>query len=127
MISELTFSLAVPLLSADRLADALDHMPDERAVLGLFCDLILAADLGTGVGDVGCGSGRLERYLAARGLTSTLPTCASCPSGKLAWPGWSAARVVRPGGYLLTAFKAGDGQVRRGGRATGLGVEFDVY
>jgi hypothetical protein len=35
--------------------------------------------------------------------------------------------VVRPGGYLLTAFKAGDGQVRRGGRATGLGVEFDVY
>lgn len=48
----------MPLLSADRLADALDHMPAERAVLGLFCDLILAADLGTGVGDVGCGSGR---------------------------------------------------------------------
>jgi hypothetical protein len=27
----------------------------------------------------------------------------------------------------VTAFKAGDGQVRRGGRNTGLGVEFDVY
>ena len=37
------------------------------------------------------------------------------------------ARVVKPGGYLVTAFKAGDSQVRRGGRTTGLGVEFDVY
>ena len=37
------------------------------------------------------------------------------------------ARVVKPGGYLVTAFKAGDSQVRRGGRSTGLGVEFDVY
>jgi ubiquinone/menaquinone biosynthesis C-methylase UbiE len=54
---------------ADRLADALDHMPAERAVLGLFCDLTLAADLGTNVGDVGCGTGRLEPYLAARGLS----------------------------------------------------------
>src|ERR1700730_15771308 len=54
---------------ADRLADALDHMPVERAVLGLFCELTLAADLGTSVGDVGCGTGRLEPYLAARGLS----------------------------------------------------------
>lgn len=37
------------------------------------------------------------------------------------------ARVVKPGGYLVTAFKAGDSQVRRGGRSAGLGVEFDVY
>jgi SAM-dependent methyltransferase len=37
------------------------------------------------------------------------------------------ARVIKPGGYLVTAFKAGDSQVRRGGRGTGLGVEFDVY
>jgi len=37
------------------------------------------------------------------------------------------ARVVKPGGYLVTAFKAGDSQVRCGGRSTGLGVEFDVY
>jgi ubiquinone/menaquinone biosynthesis C-methylase UbiE len=37
------------------------------------------------------------------------------------------ARVVKPGGYLVTAFKAGDSGLRRGGRTTGLGVEFDVY
>src|SRR5260370_30681073 len=37
------------------------------------------------------------------------------------------ARVVKPGGYLVTAFKAGDGEVRRGGRSTGLSIEFDVY
>jgi SAM-dependent methyltransferase len=44
-------------------------MPVERAVLGLFCDVVLAADLGTDVGDIGCGTGRLEPYLAARGLS----------------------------------------------------------
>lgn len=27
----------------------------------------------------------------------------------------------------MTAFKAGDSQVRRGGRSVNLGVEFDVY
>ena len=54
---------------ADRLADALDHMPAERAVLGLFCDLILTAGLGASVVDAGCGTGRLEPYLAARGLS----------------------------------------------------------
>ena len=27
----------------------------------------------------------------------------------------------------MTAFKAGDNQVRRGGRSVNLGVEFDVY
>ena len=37
------------------------------------------------------------------------------------------ARVVKRGGYLVTAFKAGDSQVRRGGHSTGLGIEFDVY
>ena len=37
------------------------------------------------------------------------------------------ARVVKPGGYLVTAFKAGDNQGRRGGRSANLGVEFDVY
>jgi hypothetical protein len=36
---------------ADRLAGALGRMPAERAVLGLFCDLTLAAGLGTDVGD----------------------------------------------------------------------------
>jgi hypothetical protein len=28
---------------------------------------------------------------------------------------------------MVTAFKAGDSQVRRAGRSTGLAVEFDVY
>jgi hypothetical protein len=37
---------------AERLADALDHMPEDRAVLGLFCELVLGADIGTRVGDI---------------------------------------------------------------------------
>ena len=41
---------------ADRLADALDRMPADRAMLGLFCDLTLAAGLGAGVADIGCGT-----------------------------------------------------------------------
>ena len=153
---------------ADRLAHALDHMPVEQAVLGLFCDLTRAAGLGTDVGDVGCGTGRLEPYLAARGLTPhgidlspemirvarrdhpgfdfgvadvrDLPFGDASLAGLVGWyslmflaPGdrpaafSELARVVRPGGYLVTAFKAGDSQVRRAGRSTNLGVEFDVY
>ncbi|WP_372492714.1 hypothetical protein [Micromonospora foliorum] len=38
-------------------------MPAERAVLDLFCDLTLAADLSINVGDVDCGTGRLAPYL----------------------------------------------------------------
>ena len=143
-------------------------MPAERAVLGLFCDLTLAADLGTSVADVGCGTGRLEPYLAARGLSPrgvdlspemirvarrdhpgfafdvadlrSLPFGDASLAGVICWyslmflapPDRPAAfselaRAVKPGGYLVTAFKAGDSQVRRGGRSTGLGVEFDVY
>ncbi|ASW53639.1 class I SAM-dependent methyltransferase [Plantactinospora sp. KBS50] len=37
------------------------------------------------------------------------------------------ARIVKPGGYLVMAFKAGDGELRRGGRSMGLGIEFDAY
>jgi SAM-dependent methyltransferase len=153
---------------AVRLADALDRMPADQALLGLFCDLTLAAGLGASIGDVGCGTGRLEPYLAARGLCPrgidlspemvrvarrdhpgfdfdvadlrALPFGDASLAGVVCWyslmylapSGRPAAfselaRVVRPGGYLVTAFKAGDGQVRRGGRSTGLGVEFDVY
>jgi SAM-dependent methyltransferase len=153
---------------ADRLADALDHMPAERAVLGLFCDLTLAADLGANVVDVGCGTGRLEPYLAAGGLSPhgidlspemirvarrdhpgfgfdvadlrELPVGDASVVGVVCWYSLmflapsdrpaafsELARVVKPGGYLVTAFKAGDSQVRRGGPSTGLGVEFDVY
>ena len=153
---------------ADRLADALDHMPAERAVLGLFCDLILTAGLGASVVDAGCGTGRLEPYLAARGLSPggidlspemirvarrdrpgfdfdvadlrELPFGDASLAGVVCWYSLmflapadrpaacsELARVLKPGGYLVTAFKAGDSQVRRGGRSTGLGVGFDVY
>jgi SAM-dependent methyltransferase len=153
---------------ADRLAGALDRMPAERAVLGLFCDLTRAAGLGTGVGDVGCGTGRLAPYLAARGLgprgidlspemirvarrdhpgfdfdiadLRQLPFGDASLAGLVCWYSLmylapsdrpaafgELARVLKPGGYLVTAFKAGDSRVRRGGRSTGLGVEFDVY
>ena len=153
---------------AERLAGILDRMPIEQAVLGLFCNLTLAADLGTSVADVGCGTGRLEPYLAARGLSPRgidlspqmirvarrdnpgfafdvadlrdLPIEAASLAGVVCWYSLmylapsdrpaafgELARVVKPGGYLVTAFKAGDSQLRRGGHSTGLGVEFDVY
>lgn len=153
---------------ADRLTDALDRMPAERAVLSLFCELVGAAHLGTSVGDIGCGTGRLAPYLAARGLSPRgidlspemirvarrdqpdfdfnlgdvreLPFADASLAGVICWYSLmylapadrplafgELARVVKPGGYLATAFKAGDNQVRRGGRAAKLGVEFDVY
>ena len=153
---------------AERLAGILDRMPVEQAVLGLFCNLALAAGLGTSVADIGCGTGRLEPYLAARGLSPRgidlspqmirvarrdhpgfafdvadlrdLPIEAASLAGVVCWYSrmylapsdrpaafGELARVVKPGGYLVTAFKAGDSQLRRGGHSTGLGVEFDVY
>src|SRR5579863_9206763 len=153
---------------AGRLAGALNQMPAERAVLGLFCESVRAAGLGTGVGDIGCGTGRLEPYLAAQGLSPCgvdlspemirvarrdypgfsfdvadvreLPFPDASLAGVICWYSLmflapssrpdafrELARVVKPGGYLVTAFKAGDSQVRRAGRSTGLGVEFDVY
>jgi SAM-dependent methyltransferase len=152
----------------DYLAGAMDRMPVDRAVLGLFCDLVLDADLGTSVGDIGCGTGRLEPYLAARGLSPRgidlapemirvarrdypdfgfevadlrkLPFEDAALGGVVCWYSLmylppserrvafrELARVVKPGGFLATAFKAGDSQVRRGGRGANLGVEFDVY
>src|ERR1019366_9006463 len=52
------------------LTDALDRMPEERAVPGLFCDVVPGAGLGASVGDIGCGTGRLEPHLAARGSSA---------------------------------------------------------
>jgi len=153
-------------LYADKLADLLDRMPVERAVLGLFCDLVTENGIGSTVGDVGSGSGRLAPFLAGRGLephgvdlspdmvrvarrdypgfpfdvadVRSLPFGDSSLAGVVCWYSLmyltpsdrprafgELARVVRPGGYLATAFKAGDDQVRRGGRT--VGVEFDIY
>lgn len=55
-------------LYAEKLADALDSMPQDRAVLDLFCELVRGSTRNRAVGDVGCGTGRLERYLARRGM-----------------------------------------------------------
>ncbi|WP_433269496.1 class I SAM-dependent methyltransferase [Micromonospora vinacea] len=155
-------------LYAERLADALDRMPAERAVLDLFCALALAAGLGTNIGDIGCGTGRLEPYLAAKGLAPwgvdlspemirvarrdyaayrfdvadlrELPFADVSLAGVVCWysliflaPADRQAafrelyRIVKPGGYLVTAFKAGSSQVRRAGRSSNLGIEFDLY
>lgn len=153
-------------LYAERLAGLLDTMPIERAILDLFSELTLT--LGPEVADVGCGTGRLTPYLAARGLTPrgvdlspgmievarrdhpgfpfevadlrALPFPDNSLAGVVCWysliflappdraPAFAElARVLRPGGHLVTAFKDGDGQHRRGGRSAGLGVEFDAY
>jgi SAM-dependent methyltransferase len=153
---------------ADRLANVLDEMPIERAVLGLFRELVLDSGVGSSVGDIGCGTGRLAPYLAACGLAPhgvdlspemvrvarrdfpgfsfdvadlrDLPFDDSSLSGVVCWYSLmylkpadrprafgELARIVQPGGYLATAFKAGDDRVRRGGRTVNLGVEFDIY
>jgi SAM-dependent methyltransferase len=151
---------------ASRLAHLMDQLPADQAVLGMFCDLVLGSGAGTDVGDVGCGTGRLAPYLAARGLVPrgvdlspemirvarrdhpgvpfdvadvrSLPFEDSSLGGVVCWYSLmylapsdrprafrELARVLRPAGYLATAFKAGDNRLRRGGRT--VGVEFDIY
>lgn len=153
---------------AERLADAVYRMPVDRAVLDLFAELVVGAGLGTEVADVGCGTGRLEPYLAARGLrprgvdlspvmvetarrdhpdfdfgpadVRDLPFADASLAGVVCWYSLmylppedrprafgELFRVVKPGGFLTTAFKAGDGSHRRGGHTTGLGIAFDIW
>ncbi|MBL7259892.1 class I SAM-dependent methyltransferase [Paractinoplanes lichenicola] len=153
---------------SERLVGLLESMPIERAVLDLFCELTLAADLGGDVADIGCGTGRLLPYLAGRGVTPrgvdlapgmievarrdnpgfpyevgdvrALPFEDASLAGVVCWysliflPPESRgaafgelARVVRPGGYFVCAFKDGDGERRRGGLSLNIGIEFDAY
>jgi ubiquinone/menaquinone biosynthesis C-methylase UbiE len=153
---------------ASRLAHVLDEMPAERAVLDLFAESVLRSNVGTAVGDIGCGTGRLTPYLVAKGplpcgvdlspemvriarrdhpqVHFEVPEVEQLPFGDASLAGvvcWYSLiflapaerpaafaelyRVVQPSGYVVAAFKAGDGQRRRAGRSTGLDVEFDVY
>jgi SAM-dependent methyltransferase len=52
---------------ADLLRDALADAPYDRALLGLFADLVRAAGGGP-VADVGCGPGRITAYLRGLGV-----------------------------------------------------------
>lgn len=52
---------------ADLLRDALAEAPYQRAILGLFAELVERAGGGP-VADVGCGPGRLTGYLSGLGL-----------------------------------------------------------
>ncbi|GIJ24217.1 class I SAM-dependent methyltransferase [Micromonospora lutea] len=154
---------------AQNLAGVLERMPVERAMLDLFAEMTLA--VGPEVADVGCGTGRLLPYLAARGLSPRgidlspgmvevarrenpgfvyevadlreLPLEDASLAGVVCWfsliylpPGARApafaelARVVKPGGYLVAAFKHGDGNAHRNGpgsRVSALGIDFDRY
>jgi SAM-dependent methyltransferase len=153
---------------AERLAGILDRMPIERAVLGLFSELVHEAGSGVEIGDIGCGTGRLAPYLVEQGLTPhgvdlspemirvalrdqpghdfqvgdvrALPFAEAALDGAIGWyslmyltPDDRAhafgelARVVKPGGLVATAFKAGDDTVRRGGQTLDLGIGFDIW
>ncbi len=117
---------------ADRLANALAHMPAERAVLDLFCDLTIGADLGTSVADVGCGTGRLEPYLAARGLSprgiDLSPEMIRVARRDHPDFGFDVADLRElpfedaslAGAVCWYSLKAGDNQVRRGAAAPTL-------
>jgi SAM-dependent methyltransferase len=52
---------------ADRFVDELDGKPVDRALFGLFAELVQSSGGGP-VADVGCGPGRVTRYLHSLGL-----------------------------------------------------------
>ena len=155
-------------LYVERLANLLDEMPIEQALLGLFCQLVREGGNGLDIADVGCGTGRLAPYMSSQGLTPhgvdlspemirvarrdypehtfevsdlrALPFEDRSLAGAVGWYSLmyltpvdrpsafgELARVVKPGGYFATAFKAGDDQLHRAGRTLNLGIEFDIY
>ncbi|MFC5668099.1 class I SAM-dependent DNA methyltransferase [Kitasatospora misakiensis] len=62
-----TFYDAVAADYADRYRDALAAMPWDRAMLGVFAELVTAAGGGP-VAELGCGPGRITGHLADLGL-----------------------------------------------------------
>ncbi|MFJ8437055.1 class I SAM-dependent DNA methyltransferase [Kitasatospora sp. NPDC094019] len=62
-----TFYDAVAADYADRYRDALAAMPWDRALLGVFAELVTTAGGGR-VADLGCGPGRITGHLAELGL-----------------------------------------------------------
>jgi SAM-dependent methyltransferase len=137
--------------------------PYDRAVLGLFAELVADGP----VGDLGCGTGRITTYLDSLGLDAfgidlspgmvevarkeypslrfevgslfDLDLKDDELAGALAWyslvhtpredlPAVFAElhRVVRPGGYLLHAFKVGTGGYHVD-HAYGHDLDLDVY
>ncbi|RKS08985.1 methyltransferase family protein [Nocardiopsis sp. Huas11] len=61
-----TFYDAFAATYTDRFRDALDAMPMDRAMLGMFAELVRSE--GGQVADLGCGSGRVTAYLRDLGL-----------------------------------------------------------
>lgn len=150
---------------AQLLLDELEGKPLDRALLSCFAEL--AGQLPGRIADLGCGPGRVTRFLAdlgadvfgldlspkmvevaretypdlrfAVGSLDALELGDASLAGIVAWysiihapplalPGILAefGRTLKPGGYLLLAFQAGDGRVKIN-RAYGHDVEFDGY
>ena len=148
------------------LRDELAAKPYDRAVLGVFAELVRASGDGE-VADLGCGPGRVTAHLATLGLDAfgidlsprmvevarsrhpglvfevgsmaELDLPDGCLAGAVAWysiihtpaerrPALFAelARVVRPGGWVLITFQAGD-EVVPIRRAYGHDVRLDAF
>jgi len=88
---------------ADLLRSNLAGQPHERAVLGLFAELVSAAG-GGAVADVGCGPGRITAALHGLGLDAfgLDLSPAMIQIARHDHPG------LRPGGVLVLAFQVGD-------------------
>jgi SAM-dependent methyltransferase len=63
-----TFYDAFAAAYTDRFRDALDAMPTDRAMLGVFAELVRSSGIAGPVADLGCGSGRVTAHLRDLGL-----------------------------------------------------------